>query len=192
MQANFITANTYKCVELNAHALIIALIISRDNFAGRCCFMPWLFGSQSSEEAFRSVRSMSGVFSPVINFGMLGLLRQLHRLDLLSRLEAESKETGIINPDQARKINKMAKETRIRVIPYQFTKLLHMTPSELNEIWSVGSSSGLMYPKGISPKFLVWLPRNALLNIFSFCSFAMHIFIQNIITYCIEKWFAPL
>ena len=71
----------------------------------------------------------------------------------------------------------------IWVIPYQFTKLLHMTPSELNEIWCVGSSSGLMYPKGISPKFLVWLPRNALLNIFSFCSFAMHIFIQNIITW---------
>ena len=68
------------------------------------------------------------------------------------------------------------------VIPYQFTKLLHMTLSELNEIWCVGSSSGLMYPKGISPKLLVWLPRNALLNIFSFCSFAMHIFIQSIIT----------
>ena len=108
LQANFITANTYKCVELNAHALIIALIISRDNFEGRCCFMPWLFGSQSCEEAFRSVRSMSGIFSTVINFGMLGLLRRLHRLNLLSRLEAESKETGIIYPDQARQINKMA------------------------------------------------------------------------------------
>ena len=69
------------------------------------------------------------------------------------------------------------------VIPYQFTKLLHMTPSELIEIWCVGSSSGLIYPKGISPKLLVWLPRNSLLNIFSFCSFAMHIFIQSIITW---------
>ena len=58
-----------------------------------------------------------------------------------------------------------------------------MTPSELNEIWCVGSSSGLMYPKGISPELIVWLPRNALLNIFFFCSFAMHIFIQTIITW---------
>ena len=44
------------------------------------------------------------------------------------------------------------------VISYHFTKLLHMTPLELNEIWCVGSSSGLIYPKGISLKLLVWLP----------------------------------
>ena len=48
-----------------------------------------------------------------------------------------------------------------------------------------------MYPKGISPKLLVRLPRNVLLNIFLFCSFAMHIFIQNIITwtifYCLKN-----
>ena len=68
-----------------------------------------------------------------------------------------------------------------------------MTPSELNEIWCVGSSSGLMYPKGISPKLLVRFPRNALLNIFLFCSFAMHIFIQSIITWTFfKKWFVPL
>ena len=70
----------------------------------------------------------------------------------------------------------------IRVIPYHFTKLLHMTPSELNEIWCVGSPSSLMYPKRVSPKLLVWLPRNALLNIFLFCSFAKHVLIQSIIT----------
>ena len=58
-----------------------------------------------------------------------------------------------------------------------------MTLSELNEIWCVGSSSGLMHPKGISPKLLAWLLRNAQLNIFLFCFFAMHIFIQSIITW---------
>ena len=62
-----------------------------------------------------------------------------------------------------------------------------MTPSELNEIWCVGSLSGLMYTKGISPKLLVWLLRNALLNIFLSCSFAMHIFIQSIITWTFLK-----
>ena len=76
----------------------------------------------------------------------------------------------------------MSTRTNTRVIPYHFTKLLHITPSELNEIGCVGSTNCLMYPKGISPKLLVWLPRNALLNIFLFCSFAMHIFIQSIIT----------
>jgi len=49
------------------------------------------------------------------------------------------------------------------VIPYHFIKLLHMTPSELNKIWCVGSSSGCTYSKGISPKLLVWIPKNAYL-----------------------------
>ena len=60
----------------------------------------WILGSQSCEEAFRSVRSMTGVFSTVINFGMLGLLRRLHRLDIQSRLQAEFEGTGIIFPDK--------------------------------------------------------------------------------------------
>ena len=47
----------------------------------------------------------------------------------------------------------------IGVIPYQFTKVLRMTPSELDEIWCVGSLGGYMYPKAILPKLLVWLLR---------------------------------
>ena len=39
----------------------------------------------------------------------------------------------------------------IWVIPYQFTKVLHMTLSELDKIWCVGSLGSHMYPKGISP-----------------------------------------
>ena len=81
------------------------------------------------------------------------------------------------------------------VIPYQFTKLLHMTPSELNEIWCVGSSSGLMYPKEISPKLLVWLPRNTLLNIFIFLFFCyayLYSKHHNLdIFHYFEKWFVP-
>ena len=53
-----------------------------------------------------------------------------------------------------------------------------MTPSELDEIWCVGSSGGHMYPKGISPKLLIWLPRNGLLNILLFVIFALHVIIQ--------------
>ena len=69
-----------------------------------------------------------------------------------------------------------------RVIPYQFTEVLHMTPSELNEIWYVGSLGGHMYPKVILLKLIVWLPRNALLNILLFCYLSVPITIQSIIT----------
>ena len=38
-----------------------------------------------------------------------------------------------------------------------------------------------MYPKGISPKLLIWLPRNGLLNILLFVIFALPVIIQSII-----------
>ena len=56
-----------------------------------------------------------------------------------------------------------------------------MTPSELDEIWCVGSPGGYMYPKGISPKLLVWLPRYGL-NLLLFVIFALPVIIQSIIT----------
>ena len=58
-----------------------------------------------------------------------------------------------------------------------------MTPSELDENWCVGSPSGHTYPKGISPKLLIWLPRNGLLKILLFVVFALHVIIQCIITW---------
>ena len=41
---------------------------------------------------------MTSIFSTIINFGMLGLLRRLHRLQIQLRLQAHSKETGIVYP----------------------------------------------------------------------------------------------
>ena len=40
-----------------------------------------------------------------------------------------------------------------------------------------------MYPKEISPKLLVWLPRNGLLNILLFVIFSLLVIIQSIITW---------
>ena len=48
---------------------------------------------------------------------------------------------------------------------YQFTKVLHMTPSELDEVWYASSPGDHMCPKEISPQLLVWLLGNSLLNI---------------------------
>ena len=43
---------------------------------------------------------MNSMFSTVINFGMLGLLRRVHRLQIQSKLQAESSETNIIFPQK--------------------------------------------------------------------------------------------
>ena len=45
---------------------------------------------------FRSTRSITSVFSTVFNFGMLGLLRRIHRLQIQSRIQAESEAVQII------------------------------------------------------------------------------------------------
>ena len=74
-------------------------MIIRDHFnADFSLFVPWQLGSQSCEKVFRSARSMSNIFSTVINFSLLGLLRRLHRLQIQSNLQAQSEVTGIAYP----------------------------------------------------------------------------------------------
>ena len=90
--------NAYMCVELNAHSLITFLITLRDDLpANHACFTPWLLGSQSCERTFRTIRSMSSTYSTMINFGILGLLRRLHRLQIQFSLESET-DSGIVFP----------------------------------------------------------------------------------------------
>ena len=84
-------------IELNAHALITYFLTVRDQLKDQeTCFLPWLLGSQSCEKIFRSARSMTGTFSTIINFGTLGLLRRLHRLQIQATLQSESNKTGIM------------------------------------------------------------------------------------------------
>ena len=94
---NFITLNAYMCIKLSAHSIVIFLLTLR-KLSINTAFLPWLLGSQSCEKAFRAARSMSSIFSTVINFGMLRLLCQLHRMNIQFCLEAESQETGIRYP----------------------------------------------------------------------------------------------
>ena len=79
------------CVELNAHALITYVLTTRDHFHGDFDkFLPWMLGSQTCERTFRIVRSMSSVFSTVLNFSILGFLRRLHRINIQHTLQVNS------------------------------------------------------------------------------------------------------
>ena len=99
LKDNFITYNVYMCIEINAHSLITFLMTVCDQpNKDSASFLPWLLGSQSScEQTFRAARSMSSTFSTIINFGMLGLLRNLHRLQIQSTIQSET-SMGIIFP----------------------------------------------------------------------------------------------
>jgi len=94
LKSNFITQNCYMCVELNAHALVIYVLTIRDHFQGEGRnFLPWMLGSQTCEKTFRTVRSMSSVFSTVLNFSILGLLRRLHCISIQLTLQADLQDT---------------------------------------------------------------------------------------------------
>ena len=56
---------------------------------------------------------MTTTFSTVINMGMLGLLRRLHRLQIQFRLEAESAQNGIRYPHCEKHNNKDGSNTRV-------------------------------------------------------------------------------
>ena len=65
------------------------ILVIRDQWNGDCSsFVPWLLGSQPCERTFRTVRSMTTVFSTVLNSSILGLLRRLHRIDIQLGLQA--------------------------------------------------------------------------------------------------------
>ena len=99
LKQNFLTSNAYLCIELNAHSLVTFLMNARDNAEkDDVVFLPWLLGSQSCERIFRSARSMSTVFSSVLNFSILGLLRRLHRLNIQTVLQADAEKSGITFP----------------------------------------------------------------------------------------------
>jgi len=101
---HFITCNTYTCVELNAHSLIVFILsLQAVSPSENNNFLLWLLGSQCCEKIFRAARSMSSVFSTVINFGMLGLLQRLHRLHIQGILESEAEETEIRHSETHKK-----------------------------------------------------------------------------------------
>ena len=75
LEKNFITSNAFKRVELNTHALIIALAVARDTFEGKRCFLFWLLGSQCCEQAFWAIRKYDWSFFYNDKFW---LLRHLH------------------------------------------------------------------------------------------------------------------
>ena len=109
LERNFITANAYICIELNAHALI-TFLLTLQNAKSDCnvnnCYLPWLLGSQPCEQAFRAARSMTSLFSTIINFSMKRLLQRLHKLQSFIELQSESEYTKIIYPQKKVHSNK--------------------------------------------------------------------------------------
>jgi len=83
LQQCFLTPQTYLCIELNAHAIVQAVVKMRDC---SCRLLPHLFSSQPCEKCFRAARSLTSTFATVVNFSMLQLLSRLRRIDLQTHI----------------------------------------------------------------------------------------------------------
>lgn len=89
LSKNWLTLNTYTCIELNAHAILLILELCRKDNCPEL-FLPWLFSSQPCEKFFRQTRAMSSTYSTVTNFDMLDLLNRNARIQCLNNISADS------------------------------------------------------------------------------------------------------
>lgn len=111
LKNNFITSNAFTCIEVNAHSMLMLFLKLRNVDPGTSTsFVPWMLGSQACESTFRTVRSMTGTFSTIINFSILNLLQRLHKLSILQELQSASEREahGFHFPrqDGIQKVNK--------------------------------------------------------------------------------------
>lgn len=82
---NFITSNTFNCIEVNAINLLMVARKLRDTNQEHC-FLPWLMNSQTCESHFRTLRSCTPNQSTQTNFyGSEGQSR-MRKLQTLSDL----------------------------------------------------------------------------------------------------------
>lgn len=105
IKENFITSNAYMCTEVNAHCLLMMILMFQNNHTDEGSFLPWMLTSQACESTFRTARSMTGMFSTYHhNLSMLNLLQRMHKLQILEDMQSisEKNKHGISFPRQER------------------------------------------------------------------------------------------
>lgn len=85
LKKNFLTANCYSCIELNAHSLIQIMVYLRSINRPEL-FLPHLFGSQQCESVFRQLRSLTSTFSTVANCTTKEALNRFSKLHILNEI----------------------------------------------------------------------------------------------------------
>lgn len=85
LDKNFISSNAFACLEINAYGLLHLIVKFRDARTPQN-FLPALFQSQTCENTFRQMRSMSTAYWTRINFTLLDLLYIIRRIELQNEL----------------------------------------------------------------------------------------------------------
>lgn len=82
---NFITQNSYSCIEINAQNLITLIKKFRDERNPEQFLTP-LFDSQPCERAFRQFRSLGTMQYTKINFSLYELLHMIGRIEVMNEI----------------------------------------------------------------------------------------------------------
>lgn len=158
---NFITSNSYSCIELNAHALIQVIRKFRDDEEPHL-FLTWLMGSQCCEEFFGNARSMTSTQSTIVNFSMLEFQRRILRIDFIADSSHNLKDT--IKLPRAEKKAKKSKEEAVfyPVLPEDYeieqTVMLSFQRAAKRAIDFGMATTGVKVPKS----FLTHIPASEL------------------------------
>lgn len=104
---HFLTTNAYTCIELNAHFMLSLVFNVIKGIFPKEVLRVWITGSQGCEQLFRLVRSMTPIFSTIINFSLKQLLERIHRLSFISSLECTDE---IIFPRVQRRLLQLNEE----------------------------------------------------------------------------------
>lgn len=81
LKENFLTSNTYNCIELNAHSLILCIVQLKKNNMQHL-FLPNLMESQACESIFRQIRSFTTTYSTVANCSVKEILQRISKIQL--------------------------------------------------------------------------------------------------------------
>lgn len=89
LKNNFLTQNTYSCVELNAHNLILIMLYLKKNGLENF-FLPFLYNSQACEAFFRRIRSFTSTNSTKVNCSIKEILERINKIQLLNDITTDT------------------------------------------------------------------------------------------------------
>lgn len=85
LKDNFISANCYSCIELNAHNIVKCLIHLK-NIDKPEYFLPWLYESQACESIFRQFRSFTTTYSTVANCTLKEAMSRISKIQFQNQI----------------------------------------------------------------------------------------------------------
>lgn len=81
LKDNFLSRNSYSCIEINAHSMVLLLLYLKKNDMPEY-FLPFLFHSQACEGFFRQIRSFTSTYSTVANCSVKEIIGRINRIQL--------------------------------------------------------------------------------------------------------------